>query len=63
MELAICSAKNCRQPAEYLVQWRNPKLHTADRHKTWAACPEHREFLADFLDRRGFLLSVEPHSV
>ncbi|MFI5954752.1 hypothetical protein [Cryptosporangium sp. NPDC051539] len=57
---AICSAKGCRQPAEFLVQWRNPRLHTGDRRKTWAACAEHREHLANFLDLRGFLLAVEP---
>ena len=59
-ELAICSAKGCRQPARHLIQWRNPKLHTADRRKSWAACDEHREHLSTFLDVRGFLLAVEP---
>jgi hypothetical protein len=58
--LAICSAKGCRQPAAFVLQWRNPRLHTADRRKTWVACGEHREHLATFLDVRGFLLAVEP---
>lgn len=58
--LAICSAKACRQPARHLIRWRNPKLHTAERRKTWAACDDHREHLATFLDARGFLLDVEP---
>ncbi|SHM50300.1 hypothetical protein [Cryptosporangium aurantiacum] len=58
--LAVCSAKGCRQSAEYLLRWRNPRLHTADRRKTWAACAEHREHLSTFLDVRGFLLAVEP---
>ncbi|WP_035856815.1 hypothetical protein [Cryptosporangium arvum] len=56
----VCSAKGCRQPAQHLIVWRNPKLHTADRRKTWVACDEHREHLSNFLDLRGFLLGVEP---
>lgn len=55
----VCSAKGCRAPATYAVVWRNPRLHTADRRKTWVACPEHRDTLAAFLDARGFLLDVE----
>jgi hypothetical protein len=55
----ICSAKGCRRVAAYQLVWNNPKLHAADRRKTWLACAEHRESLADFLDRRGFLRAVE----
>src|SRR5262245_39011426 len=33
-----CSARGCRQPARYALRWNNPKLHTADRRKTWLAC-------------------------
>jgi hypothetical protein len=57
---AICSAKGCRETAVWSVVWNNPKLHTADRRKTWLACDEHRQHLADFLDLRGFLIGVEP---
>ena len=56
----ICSAKGCRLPAEFALRWRNPRLHTADRRKTWTACPEHRDHLADYLAARSFLLAVEP---
>ena len=56
----ICSARDCREPARWAVQWNNPKLHPPERRKTWAACDEHRESLAHFLDRRGFLREVEP---
>ena len=35
--------------------WNNPKLHSPDRRKTWAACDEHRERLGQFLQLRGFL--------
>ncbi|HLK94571.1 MAG TPA: hypothetical protein VK365_02410 [Nocardioidaceae bacterium] len=56
----ICSARDCRLPAVWALQWNNPKLHTPDRRKTWTACELHRTSLADFLGRRGFLREVEP---
>jgi hypothetical protein len=55
-----CSARGCRAPAAYVLVWNNPKIHTPDREKTWTACPVHRDYLADFLDRRGFLRRVDP---
>ena len=55
-----CSAKGCRNDAAWALQWNNPKIHTPDRRKTWLACPEHRESLAEFLGARGFLRDVEP---
>jgi hypothetical protein len=54
----ICSAKGCRQCADFDIQWNNPKIHTADRRKHWFACPQHRESLAAFLSARGFLREV-----
>ena len=56
----ICSAKGCRNPAAYELRWNNPKLHEPERRKVWLACDDHRESLADFLDRRGFLREVAP---
>ncbi len=56
----ICSAKGCRRGAAYEVRWNNPKIHPPERRKIWLACEEHRESLADFLDRRGFLREVAP---
>lgn len=56
----ICSAKGCRAPAAHDLRWRNPALHAATRVKHWLACDEHVASLADFLDRRGFLLSRGP---
>jgi hypothetical protein len=56
----ICSAKDCRNAAVYILVWNNPSLHTPDREKTWVACDEHRESLSAFLDRRGFLRRVDP---
>ncbi|MPY85332.1 MAG: hypothetical protein GEV00_18890 [Actinophytocola sp.] len=55
----ICSARGCQQPASYAVVWNNPKVHTPEREKTWLACEQHRDWLSEFLDRRGFLLRVE----
>ena len=59
-EPVVCSARGCRERAVWVLGWNNPKLHTPERRKTWTACEEHRESLADFLSRRGFLRDVEP---
>ena len=56
----VCSAKACRQPARHVLVWNNPKLHTPDREKTWAACDAHRVSLSEHLDVRGFLRRVDP---
>lgn len=56
----ICSAKGCTAEARWALLWNNPKVHTPDRRKTWLACDEHRQSLADFLTARGFLEDVEP---
>jgi hypothetical protein len=53
-----CSAKGCRQRAEFDLQWNNPRIHTEDRRKHWLACPEHRDSLGGFLSARGFLREV-----
>jgi hypothetical protein len=57
-EKPICSAKDCRAPAVWVLAWNNPKLHTPGRRKAWVACDEHREHLAEFLGMRGFLKDV-----
>jgi hypothetical protein len=56
---ARCSAKGCQRAAVFVLLWRNPKIHTADRTKQWLACEEHRDSLTDFLARRDFPLRVE----
>ena len=60
MEPLICSAKGCRQPAQWTLAWNNPKLHDPGRRKTWLACPDHRESLSAFLNARGFLRETTP---
>ena len=54
---AKCSRAGCTAAALYLLEWRNPKIHTDGRVKTWLACDEHREFLVDYLSTRGFFLA------
>ena len=59
-ETPICSAKGCREDARHALVWNNPRLHTADREKTWVACDAHLHSLSQFLDLRGFLRRVDP---
>ncbi|HEX5540456.1 MAG TPA: hypothetical protein VFX60_02655 [Micromonospora sp.] len=56
----ICSARGCQTSAAWALRWNNPRLHGADRRKTWLACPEHRQTLGQFLQARGFLRDIEP---
>jgi hypothetical protein len=39
--------------------WRNPKVHAADRVKTWLSCPDHQQYLVDYLQVRGFFLGLK----
>jgi hypothetical protein len=56
-----CSARGCQAPATWALLWNNPRLHTPERRKTWLACDEHRQSLADFLGARSFLKDVVAH--
>jgi hypothetical protein len=47
----------------FTVNWRNPKIHTADRVKVWLACDEHVEYLREFLLARNFPVVVAPFGV
>lgn len=60
MRELVCSARGCTEHAAWALLWRNPKLHDASRHKTWLACPGHREHLTTFLAARSFPLEVVP---
>ena len=57
---ATCSRAGCRAEATWRIDWRNPRIHTADRTKTWVACDEHRDYLREFLAARDFPVAVEP---
>lgn len=54
-----CSRAGCRATAAWNVNWRNPRIHAEDRVKVWLACDEHKEFLRNYLDSRGFPVAVE----
>lgn len=53
-----CSAAGCDEDAVARVNWRNPRIHPADRVKVWLACEAHREHLAGYLGSRGFPVLV-----
>jgi hypothetical protein len=57
-EPLTCSRAGCRERASWRIEWRNPRIHTADRVKVWLACDEHVDFLREFLAAREFPLSV-----
>lgn len=59
-DLLICSARGCRQAAVWALRWNNPRLHAPQRRKSWLACADHRESLAEFLSCRGFLRETVP---
>lgn len=53
-----CSSAGCSADAAWRVNWRNPRIHSADRVKVWLACGDHCETLADYLATRGFPVLV-----
>lgn len=57
---AVCSRAGCRARATWRIDWRNPRIHAADRRKTWVACDEHVGYLREFLAARDFPLGVAP---
>ncbi|MBK4346873.1 hypothetical protein [Lacisediminihabitans changchengi] len=54
----ICSRAGCREAAAWNVNWRNPRIHTADRVKVWLACDDHADYLRDYLEARDFPVLV-----
>lgn len=60
MNELVCSAKGCRENAVWALRWNNPKLHDAERRKTWLACRDHRQHLEHFLTARSFLRETIP---
>ncbi|MCU1439745.1 MAG: hypothetical protein JWP85_742 [Rhodoglobus sp.] len=55
-----CSRAGCTETAEWNVNWRNPRIHPADRVKVWLACGEHVGYLRDYLASRDFPVVVTP---
>ena len=54
----ICSRAGCGSDAVWNVNWRNPKIHGAERVKVWLSCDDHREYLAEYLAARDFPVLV-----
>ena len=59
---ARCSRARCSADATTALRWRNPRIHTDGREKTWLACDEHATVLEAFLADRGFPVRLEPFS-
>jgi len=53
-----CSAAGCTNAADWRINWRNPRIHTADRVKVWLSCDAHRGHLTGYLASRGFPVVV-----
>lgn len=60
LDATICSRAGCRNLATWRLDWRNPRIHTADRVKTWLSCDHHVDYLREFLAARDFPLDVAP---
>ena len=58
-----CSAAGCTGEAAWRINWRNPRIHTAERVKVWLACDAHRGHLTGYLASRGFPVLVTPVDV
>ncbi len=59
----VCSRAGCAADAAWNVNWRNPRIHGADRVKVWLACDEHVDYLRDYLATRDFPVVVTPLDV
>lgn len=53
-----CSRAGCAQSATSAVHWRNPRIHGAERVKTWLACDDHVDYLREYLAARDFPVTV-----
>jgi len=58
LESSTCSRADCRETGRWRLDWRNPRIHSTDRVKTWLACDEHVDYLREFLAARDFPLTV-----
>jgi hypothetical protein len=53
-----CSRNGCEDIATEFIDWRNPKVHSRDRVKTWASCDAHHDYFVSYLTIRGFYLGI-----
>ena len=56
----ICSRKGCRSEAQWQLLWNNPRIHTPERRKAWASCPDHVEWFEEYLRNRGLWKETLP---
>jgi hypothetical protein len=56
----VCSRKGCRNDAEWQLLWNNPRIHTPERRKAWASCPDHVEWFEEYLRNRGLWKETLP---
>ncbi|WP_258059137.1 hypothetical protein [Arthrobacter sp. B1805] len=56
----VCSRKGCRSDAEWQLMWNNPRIHTPERRKAWASCPDHVEWFEEYLRARGLWKETLP---
>jgi hypothetical protein len=59
----VCSRKGCRNAAGWQLLWNNPRIHTPDRRKAWASCPDHVEWFEEYLRDRGLWKETLPLTV
>nr|WP_307842477.1 hypothetical protein [Salinibacterium sp. NG253] len=53
-----CSRAGCTAPAQWNVNWRNPRIHGLERVKVWLACADHVDYLREYLTTRNFPVVV-----
>ena len=58
LQSSTCSRADCRSAGTWRLDWRNPRIHSSDRVKTWLACDDHVDFLGEFLSARDFPLAI-----
>ncbi|WP_420898161.1 hypothetical protein [Cryobacterium suzukii] len=58
LQTSTCSRADCRNEGRWRLDWRNPRIHSTDRIKTWLACDDHIDYLREFLAARDFPLTV-----
>ncbi len=56
----VCSRKGCRSDAAWQLLWNNPRIHTPERRKAWASCPDHVAWFEDYLRERGLWKQTLP---
>ncbi len=56
----VCSRKGCRADAQWQLLWNNPRIHTPERRKAWAACTDHRVWFEEYLGERGLWKQTLP---